>query len=88
MEVFDELNFGRKATLLKKTLTERTRGQKFFCIARPVFRAKICRMFFLKILSPVLKNTNKLSPVMSCSKIGHSSFYTGGGVVEKTVNMS
>jgi len=24
--VFDELNFGRKATLPKKTLTERTRG--------------------------------------------------------------
>jgi len=25
-KVFDELNFGRKATLPKKTLTERTRG--------------------------------------------------------------
>ena len=29
--------------------------------------------------SPVLKNTKKLSPVLSCSKIGRPSFYTGGG---------
>jgi len=28
-KVFDELNFGRKATLPKKTLTERTRGLIF-----------------------------------------------------------
>ena len=70
--------------------------QKKILVARPVFRAKICRpssfspMFFLKKLSPVLKNTKKLSAVISrpscpapklvARPVFRPSFYTGRGV--------
>ena len=45
-----------------------------FLSPRPVFSGNFPQCF-------PFKNTKKLSPVLSCSKIGRPSFYTGGGVL-------
>ena len=60
--------------------------QQQFFVARPVFSGNFPR--FSQCLP--LKNTTKIvarpvSPVLSCSKIGRPSFYTGGGGVESTL---
>ena len=66
--------------------------------ARPSTKYLFCRMsrfsdknfspvqFFPTKISPVPKNNKELSPVLSTSKIGRPSFYTGGVILLININ--